>query len=47
MKTQDDEFWPSLEIAQQAPSAALAIQDFVMERIPTAQGMGDLTNEQS
>jgi len=25
----------------------LAIQDFVMERIPTAQGMGDLTNEQS
>jgi len=43
----DDEFWPSFEIAQQALEAALAIQDFVMERIPTAQGMGDLTNEQS
>jgi hypothetical protein len=42
MKTQDDEFWPSLEIAQQALSAALAIKDFVMERIPTAQGRGDL-----
>jgi len=43
----DDEFWPSFEIAQQALEAALAIQDFVMERIPTAQGMGDLANEQS
>ena len=31
----DDEFWPALETARQALNTALAIRDFVIERLPT------------
>ena len=30
----DAEFWPALETASQALSAALTIRDFVVERLP-------------
>ena len=37
----DDEFWPALETAQQALDAALAIKDFVMQRMPPDIGTMD------
>lgn len=34
----DDEFWPSAETASQALDAALAIKNFVLERLPADLG---------
>jgi HEPN domain-containing protein len=30
----DDEFWPSLEVAREARSSALAVKSFVLARLP-------------
>ena len=38
----DDEFWPSAETVQQALDAALAIKEFVMDRLPSEMKPGEV-----